>query len=38
MSKEQEILNNTTILFDDIDEYKPKMCIVKEKEEMVCII
>lgn len=33
MNKLKEILNNTTILFDDVEEYQPKLCIVKEKEE-----
>ena len=33
MSKLEEILNNTTILFDDIEEYQPKLCIIKEKKE-----
>ena len=33
MLKIKELLNNTTILFDDIEEYRPKLCIVKEKEE-----
>lgn len=30
--KKENMLSNTEILFDDIDKYKPKMCIVKRKE------
>lgn len=33
MSKLEEILNNTTILFDNVEEYQPRICIVEEKEE-----
>ena len=31
--KKEDYLANTTILFDDIDKYKPKMCVVKSKED-----
>lgn len=30
--KKEDILKNTTILFDDIEKYAPKMCIVKGKQ------
>ena len=29
---QKELLDKTTILFDDFEEYKPKICIVKKQE------
>ncbi len=30
--KKEDMLKNTTILFDDIDKWAPKMCIVERRE------
>ena len=30
---QKELLDKTTILFDDFEEYKPKLCIIKKRDD-----